>query len=68
MNDWQNLIISLSLFPDGSKSDPPLAPPIGNVVKEFLNTCSKPRNLRIERLTLLLNLNPPLKGPIAELN
>ena len=25
----------------------PLAPPIGRVVSEFLNTCSKPRNLRM---------------------
>ena len=28
MKDWQNLITSASLLPFGSKSEPPLAPPI----------------------------------------
>ncbi len=58
-------MISLSDLPWGSKSDPPLPPPIGNVVREFLNTCSKPKNLMIPKFTLGCNLKPPLYGPIA---
>jgi len=52
MNDWQNRMISELDFPFGSKSDPPLAPPMGNDVRLFLNICSKPRNFRILRFTL----------------
>ena len=40
-------IIFISLLPFGSKSDPPLPPPIGKVVKLFLNTCSKAKNFKI---------------------
>ena len=32
--------------------DTPLAPPIGRVVRAFLNICSNPRNLRIDSVTL----------------
>ena len=41
-------MISAFDFPLGLKSEPPLPPPIGNVVSEFLNVCSKAKNLRIE--------------------
>ena len=47
MNAWQKRMISPSDLPDGSKSEPPLPPPIGRPVKEFLKICSKPRNLQI---------------------
>ena len=65
---WQNLIISLSDFPLGLKSEPPLPPPIGKPVKEFLNICSNPRNFIMLKLTDGWNLSPPLYGPIALLN
>ena len=65
MKLWQKRIISLSDFPCGSKSDPPLPPPIGSVVNAFLKICSNPKNLIIPRFTLGCNLNPPLYGPIA---
>ena len=42
---WQNAITSRSDLPLGSKSEPPLPPPIGSPVREFLNICSNPRNL-----------------------
>ena len=58
-------MISLSDFPCGSKSEPPLPPPIGKVVNEFLKICSKPKNLIIPKLTDGCNLKPPLYGPIA---
>mgnify|MGYP002261145702 CR=1 FL=1 len=48
----QNRITSLSDLPLGSKSEPPLPPPMGRVVNAFLKICSKPRNLRMPRLTL----------------
>ncbi len=51
MNDWQNRMISPSERPLGSKSDPPLPPPIGMPVSAFLNTCSKPRNLTVPSIT-----------------
>ena len=51
MKLWQKCMTSLSLFPFGSKSDPPLPPPIGSVVSEFLSTCSKARNFRMPRFT-----------------
>ena len=44
-------MISLSDFPFGSKSEPPLPPPIGNVVKEFLKTCSNAKNFKILAFT-----------------
>jgi len=44
----------------GVKSEPPLAPPMGRVVKLFLNVCSNPRNFMTPRLTVGWNLNPPL--------
>ena len=65
---WQNAITSLSDFPLGSKSDPPLPPPIGSPVREFLKICSKPRNLIIPRFTDGWRRRPPLYGPIALLN
>ncbi len=49
MNDWQNRMISPSERPLGSKSDPPLAPPMGMPVRAFLKICSKPRNFTIPR-------------------
>src|SRR5690606_4733841 len=54
--------------PRGSKSEPPLAPPIGIPVSEFLNTCSKPRNLMMPWYAEGWNRRPPLYGPRAELN
>jgi hypothetical protein len=68
MKDWQKAITSRSVLPFGSKSEPPLEPPIGRVVREFFKIYSKPKNLRMERLTDGWNLQPPLYGPIAELN
>ena len=65
---WQNAITSLSDLPLGSKSLPPLPPPIGSVVSEFLKICSKPRNLIIPRFTDGWKRSPPLYGPIALLN
>ena len=43
---------SASDLPFGSKSEPPLPPPIGRVVREFLRICSKPRNLITPSFTL----------------
>ena len=68
MNAWQKRMISASLFPRGAKSDPPLPPPIGNVVKAFLKVCSNPKNFRMDRLTEGWKRMPPLYGPIALLN
>ena len=51
MKLWQNAMISLSDLPFGSKSEPPLPPPIGSVVSEFLNTCSNPKNLMMLKFT-----------------
>ena len=51
MKLWQNAMISLSDLPLGSKSEPPLPPPIGSVVREFLKICSKPKNLIIPKFT-----------------
>ncbi len=68
MKAWQNLMTSPSDFPFGSKSDPPLPPPIGKPVSAFLNICSKPRNLIILRLTDAWKRRPPLYGPRALLN
>ena len=60
MNAWQNLITSASDLPLGSKSEPPLPPPIGRPVKLFLKICSNPKNLMIPGYTLGANLKPPL--------
>ena len=49
MNDWQNRMTSPSEQPRGSKSEPPLPPPMGMPVSAFLKTCSKPRNLMMPR-------------------
>ena len=68
MNDWQNRITSPSERPLGSKSDPPLPPPIGIPVSAFLKICSKPRNLTIPRYTDGWKRRPPLYGPSALLN
>ena len=68
MNDWQKRRTSASDLPLGSKSQPPLPPPIGRPVSEFLKICSKPRNLRMDWLTEGWKRRPPLYGPIAELN
>ena len=68
MKLWQKRMISISDLPFGSKSLPPLPPPIGRVVKEFFNTCSKPKNLITEAHTEGCKRRPPLYGPIAELN
>ena len=65
---WQKRITSPSDLPFGSKSEPPLPPPIGRPVRLFLNICSKPRNLMTEALTDGCRRRPPLYGPIAELN
>ena len=73
MKLWQKRITSASLqrLPGvwglcfGLKSEPPLPPPIGSVVSEFLKTCSKARNLRTERFTEGSKRRPPLYGPIA---
>ena len=65
---WQKRMISASDLPLGSKSDPPLPPPIGRPVRAFLKICSKPKNFRMDKLTDGWNLKPPLYGPIAELN
>ena len=65
---WQNAITSRSDLPFGSKSEPPLPPPIGSPVREFLKICSNPRNLIIPRFTEGCKRSPPLYGPIALLN
>ena len=68
MKDWQKRMISASLRPEGSKSEPPLPPPMGMPVSAFLKICSKPRNFTIPRYTEGWKRNPPLYGPRAELN
>jgi hypothetical protein len=60
MKLWQKRMTSLSLLPLGSKSEPPLPPPMGSVVRLFLKTCSKARNLRMPRLTVGWKRRPPL--------
>ena len=68
MNEEQNFITSKSLLPLGSKSDPPLPPPIGRPVNAFLKICSKPRNFKIPSLTVGWKRSPPLYGPSVLLN
>lgn len=68
MNDWQNRMTSASLRPCGSKSLPPLPPPMPSPVSAFLKICSKPRNLMMPRFTEGWKRRPPLYGPRALLN
>ena len=60
MKLWQKRMTSWSLLPLGSKSLPPLPPPMGSVVREFLKTCSKARNFRMPRFTDGWKRRPPL--------
>ncbi len=60
MKDWQKRMISPSERPFGSKSEPPLPPPIGSPVRAFLKVCSKPRNLMMPTLTEGWKRRPPL--------
>ena len=46
MNACTKRITSAFDFPRGEKSEPPLPPPIGRVVSEFLNVCSKGKELQ----------------------
>ena len=64
----RNEVTLSMLLPLGSKSEPPLPPPMGSVVRLFLKICSKPRNFSMESVTSLRRRIPPLYGPIAELN
>ncbi|CPM23948.1 Uncharacterised protein [Bordetella pertussis] len=64
---WQKRITSASDLPLGSKSEPPLPPPMGRVVSAFFRVCSKARNFSTDRLTVGWKRMPPLKGPMAEL-
>ena len=68
MKAWQKRMTSASDLPFGLKSEPPLPPPIGSVVREFLRICSKPRNLTTDSVTVGWKRSPPLYGPMAELN
>ena len=60
MYAWQKRITSASDRPLIEKSAPPLPPPMGSVVSAFLNVCSKPRNLSIDRFTDGWKRKPPL--------
>ena len=60
MKLWQKRMTSSSLLPLGSKSLPPLAPPMGRVVRLFFRICSKPRNFKMDRFTVGWNRRPPL--------
>ena len=62
MNDWQKCMISLFDLPLGSKSEPPLPPPMGSVVRLFLRICSRPRNFSMPSVTVGLKRRPPLYG------
>ena len=64
---WQKRITSPGLLPFGSKSEPPLPPPIGKVVSAFLNVCSKARNFSTDKVTEGWKRMPPLYGPMAML-
>ena len=68
MKHWQKRMTSPSDLPLGSKSLPPLPPPMGMPVSAFLKICSKPRNLMMPRLTEGWKRRPPLYGPSALLN
>jgi hypothetical protein len=60
MKDWQKRMTSASDRPLGSKSEPPLPPPMGMPVSAFLKICSKPRNFTIPRSTEGWKRRPPL--------
>ena len=60
MKLWQNRMISSSDRPLGSKSDPPLPPPMGRPVSAFLKICSNPRNFTMPTFTDGWNRRPPL--------
>lgn len=51
---------SESLFPRGSKSEPPLPPPNAREVNAFFQVCSNANIFKMERFTLGWNLRPPL--------
>jgi hypothetical protein len=65
MKLWQKRMTSLSDLPFGSKSEPPLPPPMGRVVRAFLKICSKPRNLMMPRLTEGWNRSRPCRADRA---
>ena len=60
MKLWQKRMTSASDLPLGSKSLPPLPPPMGRPVRLFLKICSKPRNLMMPSYTEGWNRKPPL--------
>ena len=60
MKLWQKRMTSASDLPLGSKSEPPLPPPMGRVVRLFLRVCSKPRNFMTEAVTEGWKRRPPL--------
>ena len=60
--------LSILKFLGFEQTEPPLPPPIGRVVRAFLNVCSNPKNFKIERFTDAWKRMPPLYGPIALLN
>ena len=60
MKAWQKRMTSASDLPLGSKSLPPLAPPMERPLRLFLKICSKPRNFKMLRLTLGWKRKPPL--------
>ena len=51
MKPGRNASLRYRDLPLGLKSDPPLPPPIGSVVRLFLNTCSNARNFNMPRFT-----------------
>ena len=65
MKAWQKRITSAFDLPRGEKSEPPLPPPIGRVVNEFLKVCSNAKNFKILKFTDAWKRIPPLYGPIA---
>jgi len=62
MKLWQKRITSPSDLPLGSKSEPPLPPPIGRPVREFLKICSKPRNFRMRRIAEIMTSSAQDRG------
>ena len=60
ISDWQKRMTSWSLLPFGLKLEPPLPPPMGRPVRLFLRICSKARNFKTLRVTLLSKRIPPL--------
>ena len=60
MKLWQKRMTSPSDLPFGSKSEPPLPPPMGRVVRLFFRVCSKPRNFITEAVTEGWKRRPPL--------